>query len=251
MDYAKLLELTTEIGKHLLENGAEIYRVEESAQRILDAYGVDQVESFAVQTAIIVTINTPQTGPMTSLRRIRSRGTNLDLVDQFNTLCRKICAQRPDPDEIERMLEKVKARRPYSFGVQVLASGLVSFSFTLLFGGSALDGICAGVIGLALKVICGMVERFRVNSFFVNILGGAVTASLALSAAGLGFCHNMDKVVIGVLMNMVPGVAITNSMRDIMAGDLMAGQTKLTEALLTAVAMAAGSGMALTLARWL
>ena len=188
MDYAKLLELTTEIGKHLLENGAEIYRVEESAQRILDAYGVDQVESFAVQTAIIVTINTPQTGPMTSLRRIRSRGTNLDLVDQFYTLCRKIC---------------------------------------------------------------GMGERFRVTSFFVTILGGAVTASLALSAAGLGFCHNMDKVVIGVLMNMVPGVAITNSMRDIMAGDLMAGQTKLTEALLTAVAMAAGSGMALTLARWL
>ena len=107
------------------------------------------------------------------------------------------------------------------------------------------DGSFAGTIG------GGSVERLGINSFFVNILGGAVAAALALAGLRLGLCRNMDKVVIGVLMNMVPGVAITNSMRDIMAGDLMAGQTKLTEALFAAVAMAAGSGMALSLAIWL
>ena len=78
-----------------------------------------------------------------------------------------------------------------------------------------------------------------------------MTAALSLAAVRLGLAIQMDKVVISVLMNMVPGVAITNSMRDIMAGDLMAGQTKLTEALFAAVAMAAGSGMALSLAIWL
>ena len=251
MDYAKLLEITTEIGRRLLENGAEIYRVEESAQRILEAYGAGPVESFAVQTAIIVTINTPQTGPITSLRRIRSRGTNLDQVEQLNSLCRHICQARPQPDAIQGMLDRLKDRRPYPFPVQVVAAGLVSLSFTFLFGGSVADGLWAAATGVVLKLLCGSVERLGINSFFVNILGGAVAAALALAGLRLGLCRNMDKVVIGVLMNMVPGVAITNSMRDIMAGDLMAGQTKLTEALLTAVAMAAGSGMAPALAQWL
>ena len=248
MDYAKLLDLVTEIGEGMLENGAEIYRVEESLQRMLEAYGIQEVESFAVQTAIIVTIVTPQTGPVTRLRRIRSRGTNLDMVDQLNGLSRKICASRPSLETIRGWVDQANARKPYPFPVQVLAYSLVAFSFALLFGGTGQDALCAAAVGALLKIVCASVERFPVNGFFVNLLGGAVTAAFSLAAVRLGLAIQMDKVVISVLMNMVPGVAITNSMRDIMAGDLMAGQTKLTEALFAAVAMAAGSGMALSLA---
>ena len=177
MDYAKLLELTTEIGKRLLENGAEIYRVEESIQRILKAYGADEVDPFAVQTAIVVTVTTAETGPITRLRRIRVRGTNLDMVDQLNTLCRKICAQKPSLEEIGQLLDEIERRRPYPFGIQVLAYSIVAFGFTFLFGGVWQDAVCGAVIGALLKLVCGSMERFRVNSFFINILGGAVTSA--------------------------------------------------------------------------
>ena len=46
-------------------------------------------------------------------------------------------------------------------------------------------------------------------------------------------------------MTLVPGVAITNSMRDVIAGDLMAGMVRGLEALLVALALALGTGVAL------
>jgi uncharacterized membrane protein YjjP (DUF1212 family) len=46
-------------------------------------------------------------------------------------------------------------------------------------------------------------------------------------------------------MTLVPGVAITNAMRDVIAGDLLAGTMKGVEALLIALALAAGTAVAL------
>jgi uncharacterized membrane protein YjjP (DUF1212 family) len=52
-------------------------------------------------------------------------------------------------------------------------------------------------------------------------------------------------------MNLVPGVAITNSMRDIIAGDLVAGLTKLTEALIIGTAIAIGTGFTFSIVGYL
>ena len=85
-------------------------------------------------------------------------------------------------------------------------------------------------------------NRFKTNWFFANIAGSAVVAAIVLFSVRLGLCGHSDKIIIGTLMNLVPGVALTNSIRDIIGGDLLAGITKLTEALMTAVAIALGTG---------
>lgn len=77
-----------------------------------------------------------------------------------------------------------------------------------------------------------------------------MTAALALLSVWAGAGQHVDKIVIGAFMNLVPGVAFTNSLRDIIAGDLIAGLTRLTEALLTALAMALGAGIVMTAAKW-
>jgi uncharacterized membrane protein YjjP (DUF1212 family) len=48
-------------------------------------------------------------------------------------------------------------------------------------------------------------------------------------------------------MLLVPGVALTTSMREVMAGDMISGITRMTESLLTATAIALGVGAALAL----
>ena len=128
---------------------------------------------------------------------------------------------------------------------------LIAFSFALFFGGTLADAGCAAVIGLAMFFVVFALERWKANAVFVNIIASGVTMMLAVAAVGLGLGQNIDKMVIGALMNLVPGVAITNAMRDIMAGDYLAGQARLTEALLTAAAMALGAGAALAVARML
>ena len=43
-----------ELGRQLLQNGAEIYRVEDSIQRLLTAYGYARAEIFAIPFCIIL-----------------------------------------------------------------------------------------------------------------------------------------------------------------------------------------------------
>ena len=73
--------------------------------------------------------------------------------------------------------------------------------------------------------------------------------ALALTAAGIG--QNSDSIIIGALMALVPGIAFTNAMRDIMAGDMVAGISKAAEALLIGAAIALGTALALGLIRML
>jgi len=249
MNYDELITITTDVGCLLLANGAEIYRVEESMQRIFYAYGVKTGEVFAIPTCINVTITTPDGRPVTIIKRIPTRGTNLDKVERGNDLCRRICRSTPEFKAIRRELAVIEHRPVYGLGFQVLAFALVAFTFTLFYGGSFADGVCALFCGAAIKVICHNMNRFHANSFFVNIIASFAAAAIALIAAQFNITLSTDKIIIGALMNLVPGIAITSFMRDIIAGDLMAGIIRLTESVLVATAIAIGAGIALTMTR--
>lgn len=249
VNYDELLSLSTEIGWRLLENGGEIYRVEESIQRILEAYGIRGGDVFTIPSCIIVTINDDSGRSLTRIKRIRSLGVNVSKVDLLNDLCRRICRDKPELAEIRTGLQQIEERKRYPFPVQVWAVASISFSFTFFYGGILPDAICAFAIGILLKLLLFLLQRFQANSFFCNMIGSFLVASLCLISVHLGLAFNYDKMIIGTLMNLVPGVAITNVMRDIIAGDLIAGIIKLTEALMVATAIALGAGIAISLLR--
>ena len=109
MNEEELLSTATEIGALLLENGAEIYRVEESVIRILQAYGVEEADVFAIPSCLITTVSVEGKNH-TKLCRVYSRRTDLDRVERYNNLCRRICAQTPGRKEILRALGEIKGR---------------------------------------------------------------------------------------------------------------------------------------------
>lgn len=125
---------------------------------------------------------------------------------------------------------------------------MLGFGFTLFFGGTVADAFCGALIGGAVQLLVNFLEALHSNGIFVNIIGGGLIMLLALFFAQTLGVHP-DKIAIGALMVLVPGVALTNSMRDLIAGDYMAGQTRLVEALLTATSIALGAGIVLSLAR--
>lgn len=251
MDYQELLNITTKVGFYLLENGAEIYRVEDSIRRICAAYGVEDVDVFAVPTTIIVTIN-PADGPtLTKTKRIYSRSTDLDRIYRLNDLSFDIVEEKPTLEEIERRLATIVSRPDYNLVMQVFAYSLAAFGFTLFFGGNLRDAICSLTLGAAIRLIGRGLDMFHTNSFFINTICSGATALLAVFWFEIGAAPHIDKMVIGAMMNLVPGVALTNSMRDIIAGDLLAGQAKLVEALLAATSMALGAGLVLSVHRLL
>lgn len=249
MDYNALLNTATQIGYMLLANGAEIYRVEESMNRILHAYGAADCGVFVVPSSIMVSVTTVEGHTVSKIKRVHWHTTNLVKIESVNDLCRRICKQTPCFAQVLEELARIDSLPSFPYLLQLLAYALVAFSFTLFYGGQMVDACCALLCGLSTKVIVTSMTRFHTNPFFIHISASAVIAIIALFTVHLGLAFQADKIIIGGLMNLVPGIAITNSMRDIMAGDMFAGLTKLTESLLTATAIALGAGIAIAVAR--
>ena len=86
LDYNKLLDMVSEMGYRLMESGAEIYRVEESIHRLLEAYGVPRGEVFAIPNCIIVSLISPEGRPLTQIRRMPPHGTDIYLLENFKPL---------------------------------------------------------------------------------------------------------------------------------------------------------------------
>ena len=250
LDYDGLLRLTTEVGYRLQINGAEIYRVEESMQRILQAYGAQGGEVFAIPSCIIASLTTPDGQPVTRIRRIWGQNTDLEQLEAYNDLCRVLCECQPDLDMAWRLLDRVAdGCRHVSPTGQLVGYFLATGAFSLFYGGSWRDGLCGGLCGVAIGLCLAFMTRMGSNLFFKTIAGAAVSGILALLLTWVGLGEHINSIIIGALMALVPGTLFTYAMRDIMAGDLMAGISKGAEALLIGAAIALGTGFALALAR--
>ena len=250
MNNDELLEITTEIGWRLLQSGAEIYRVEESIRRMLEAYGFPEAEVFSIPSCIIVTINDETGHALTRLKRNRSAGLDFDRIDQLNNLCRHICAETPELPVIQQKLAAIMNKKDYSFWTNMFFTASISASFTLFYGGFFPDSIASFFIGILLFLLLSLLGNFHTNSFFQNIFGSALVAGFSLWTTAMGWTVRYDKMIIGTLMNLVPGIAITNVMRDILGGDLIAGIIKLVESLMVAIGIALGAGIAISTLRY-
>ena len=244
MDYITLLDLSVEIGYCLAMNGAETFRIEESITRILAAYGIT-AEAFAIPNCLHVSIETEDNGPMTRMRRIGYHGSDLDAVEKYSNLSRKICTQKPDPKTAQEWLQETTASlRHYPLYLNILGGFLGGFGFGILFGGNYIDALCAGLCGIIICLVNHYLDRFKANTFFRTILASFTMAIAAYCLGYTGVANNTDAVTIGALMILVPGLMFTNAMRDIIYGDTNSGINRIVQVFLVAVAIALGTGAA-------
>lgn len=252
-DRRALLELTVEIGCRLQESGAEIYRAEEAVRRVFEAYGVESGQVFAIPNCLIVSVIDNDGRPITRLRRIPIHGTDVNRIERVYDYCRRICNETPDPEIARAGLDALEERNPtFPLWMQFLGYFLGAGAFALFWGGRGPDALVGGLCGVAIGLCLTFMGRLHTNLFVKTALAAFVSAflSVALVRAGLGGSTRFAAA--GALMTLVPGLVFTNFMRDIMAGDLVAGLLKLVEALLTAGALAIGTfvAMAATAGLW-
>lgn len=249
MDYDKLLNISVELGCQLMFSGAEIYRVEESVRRLLQAYGLESPEVFAIPNCVIVSITTPEGHPITRMRRIAGHGTDIELLERLNALCRQLCARRPPVDEAWELLSCLPEQVPrYPSWTVLLGYGIAPAFFSPLFGGGIPDALAAflGGLGVGLCLLYGR-RLIGTNSFFRTAVCSAVASLLSLLLVGTGLGQSVDTVTISVLMVLVPGVSLTNAMREIMAGDVISGLSRTAGAILTGTAIAIGAAVGLAI----
>lgn len=242
MNHNALMELVSTLASRLAASGAETYRVEESVRRICSAYGLDS-RVYAIPHTLLITIMIPGERPLTQLCRMDHLGTDLEAVEQYSNLSRRICTEKPDWEEALHWLDiSQQTQARYGLPMDLLGHVLVSSGFCLFFGGSGMDALCAGLCGLLL----GFLTRFlgKTNAFFQKIISAFLMALLAYGCSALGLTDNVDTSVIGALMLLVPGILFTNALRDITFGDTNSGINRIVEVILIAVAIALGTAAA-------
>lgn len=248
----KLLNLSMEIGYQLMVNGAEIYRVEDSVSRLLRAYGLDSGEVFAIPNYLNVSILGENGEPLTRIRRIPPHGTDIDMLERYNALCRELCRDVPDYEESMKRLKTVESgRRVYPVWAQMIGYFFGAWGFCLFFQGSMVDAVVSGICGIVVGICLMLMSRVDSNGFLKTMAASAVSAVLAMSFLHIWPALNVDAIIIGAYMALVPGVAFTTALRDIMAGDMVSGLAKLAEGIFIALAIALGTGFAMSLVRML
>ena len=242
MNYTVLMDLVSAIATKLAVSGAETYRVEESVKRICVAYGLD-ARVYAIPHSLFITIMIPGDRPMTQLCRMDHLGTDLEAVEQYSNLSRKICAEKPRWEEALQWLDASnQTQKHYSLPFDLLGHILVASGFCLFFGGSGMDALCAGLCGLLLGFLTRGLRK--TNAFFQKIISAFLMALAAYGCSALGLTDNVDTSVIGALMLLVPGILFTNALRDIIFGDTNSGINRIVEVLLIAVAISLGTAAA-------
>lgn len=240
----EVMELCLLAASVMLRNGAETSRVEDTISRIAKSFELERVHSFVTPTGIFVTIN-----DRTQLIRIADRTIDLNKMNHVNQLSRRLADRTLT---LQEALEEVKRIQqlspPYSRVIVTLAAGLSGGSFAYIFGGSLSDILPGIVAGGLVQTVLHLFERYPQGKFLAEYLAALVGGSFAVFAVQMGLGANVGPTVIGSLMPLVPGLAITNAVRDMLAGDLMAGLARGAEASITALSVAAG--MASALAMW-
>lgn len=235
-----IMEVCGKIAKILLENGAETTRVESTVEYIGEAAGI-QLKCHATMTAIFVNVKNAD-GSLTHLEKPQVSSFNLQEVDEINTLSRKFSRHKIGFEQLQAQVEAIDQQViDFSWPQKILSAGLVSVAPMLLFKASWKDLLLAFFIGILGYLASQLASRHSATPFLGAIIGGLVISLLATSLKLVGIADSSGNIVISALMPLVPGVPLTNSLREIIERDIISGLVRGMDALMIAGSIGIGA----------
>lgn len=235
-----ILDCVADIGEQMLISGAEVHRVEDSVNRMCLALGAQRVDCFIIPSSMVITLHDKDGCAFTQTRRIQALGTNYQKLNRLNSLSRSICKNLPNLESIREELDSIINSRTYPFFVECAVYAIVSCAFTIFFGGGVVESLLSAVVGLALRFAVAFSDRLVGNLIFTKFLSSLSITVLSYLFVFCNFVASPDNIIIGNIMLIIPGLGFTNALRDLFTGDSIAGILRFLEAVLSAIAIAAG-----------
>lgn len=244
----RVLDLALKAGRISLSHGAEIFRVEETIEYICRHFGIEEMDAFVLSNGIFLTGYCSGQEVYARVKHVPSAGTHLGIVEAVNDLSRDISAGLVTIDEAFERLEEIDKIPAKSAVSQILAAGIGSGAFCLLMRNNVYDAILTIFIAGALQAGLILASKVKISKIITNILGGVFITVCAIIATALPlpFDVNLDNIIIGCIMPLIPGVLFVNAIRDVASSDFISGIVKLIDALLVFVYIAVGVGCVLS-----
>ena len=246
----QLVSRALDIGERMLLCGGEVSRVEDTVSRILKSYGAQRVEVFTILSFISLTAVFDGETVLTENRRVSIVAYSNDFtrIEQLNALSREVCATMPGLPVLEEKLAAIDLpprKKQFRELYALLGYILSGTGFALFFGGSWRDALGAGLCCLAVWFLNWFLKQAALqrlfHAFFVSFIAGALCYLMIL----LGLGEHPGQVMMAVIMVLIPGIAITNAMREMLISDTISGILRLVESLLIATAVAFGFALAM------
>lgn len=251
METKKIVDIALFAGEILLSNGAETYRVEETIEKICASYGISG-ECISIATGIFLSVQDGADERVSSLKRIKKRGVDLYRIELINTFSRNLMEKEMSFEEAMNRLKEIDAAPNFSFRVRTFAACMTSFVYTLFFNGTLLEAVVSIVISFIIYTMLEKISEIGFFQFFEYYFSGVVIGGISIIAQHLIPEINKNNVITGAIMILLPGVALTNGIKDALYGDFNSGLAKFGEAMLIITAVGAGIATALAVGlKWM
>lgn len=249
-DTEQIVDQILMVAYDLLVSGSEVGRTEKQIARMCRAYGMDEVEVFIITSSIVVSVTFPDGSHYTQMKRIHAYHTDFYQIKLLEQLSNYICMNAPSKEEILRCRKEIyeAVEREHSWKGKFVSYGIfcfISMIFTWFFGGTIQDGIASFLCGIFIQLALNFLERTVSNRFFINIIASAVGGFTAWITYQIGLANEVDKVIIGNIMLLIPGLATVNALKDLISGEMITGLLRLSDALIQAIAIAIGFALVL------
>lgn len=242
----QVMEAAVEAGHILLESGAEIFRVEETIDRICRYYGVDSENAFVLSNGIFATAGNEREQYYAKVQHIPVSGARLNRVAAVNQLSREIEEGRYTVEQVQECLRQIRNMPGKTNRVQIVAAGVGSGAFCYLFGGNLRDSAAAFMAGFLLYIFILYLGAPHFSKIISNIVGGAMVTLISVFMYQISVGEHLNQMIIGSIMPLIPGISFTNAIRDIADGDYIAGSVRMLDAILVFLCIAMGVGLVMT-----
>ena len=241
----RIIDVTSKACSLLLQSGADITRVEDTASHMLRSLGVVKYDIFTITNGVFLSAADENDANTcyTRICEIPKNSSDLGRVDLINTLSRDIADGKCDLAGAEARLAEIEKVRTYKPLFTIIAASVASGAFSFLFGGSYIDALLAALIGFSYYYLFIVLDRAKLSKLLSNAICGCILALLTVGFVKLIPGVNMDKVIIGAIMPLIPGVSFVNAVRDIAAGDYISGAIRMIDAIVVAAGIAVGVGV--------
>lgn len=247
-DVQKILNFVVDAGVALLQSGGELFRVEDTICHICNYYGVDGVDVFLLSNGLFISANSKDYNSYACIKHIPLAPVNLQKVDEINTLSRHICQGKYEIDDAINKLDEIKNLSMKGNLERILAASIGSFGFCYLVEATMIDCVASMVIAFVLYWFVLYGQRNHLSKLILNTFGGALIATLALGIYLLlgQSIINFDKVIIGSIFPLVPGMGFVNAIRDLVNSDMLSGVVRMIDSILVFIYIAIGVGTVLS-----
>lgn len=234
----ELIATCGKVGKILLTSGAETSRVESTVEYIGKAAHFD-ICCHATITALFVGTNQQS---RTHLVKVRLGDFNLEKVDEINTMSRKFVEGKINFDELKIAINQIDHKViDFTWPQKIFGAGVVSVAPMLLFKATWADLGLAFFVGIFGYLGAQLASRRIKTPYVAAGCGGFIVGLLAAALQQtIGIATSAGNIIVSALMPLVPGVAITNSFREIVDRNTISGVVRAVDAIIIAGSIGAG-----------